>query len=219
MDRSQLEPTLNDAMAALGWTPAKARAFRAPWSTEQVEHYLYWKPSFQGTSLSFDFGLRNIVSEAYARDCACLYGGLERRRLQRAFADHRCYMTQFLARLTPDARQMIIGYRRMSEAELRSTVTDIVQARVRPALSSITSLEALRAFLVSGDDRCPWWATSGVIRAAKIVKLGRMLGTAPHDIETSLAGREDDIQRGLRLDRTARDYIANILAHDAAEAS
>jgi hypothetical protein len=219
MDKSQLEPALNEAMAALGWTPVTSRAFRAPWSTEHVEHYLYWKFAFQGTSLTFGFGLRNLISEEYARDCACLYGGLERRMLQKAFANHRCYMSQFLARVTTDARQLLILFRCLSESEFRSMVTDIVQERVRPALSSITSLKALSAILISRDDRCPWYAVNGAIRAAKIVKLGRMLGTTPHDIEMSLAGHEDDIQRGIRPDRNAREYIANILAHDAADVS
>jgi hypothetical protein len=56
---------------------------------------------------------------------------------------------------------------------------------------------------------------NGAIRAAKIVKLGKMLGIGSHDIEMSLAGHEDDIQRSIRPDRNAYVYLSKIMSHDA----
>ena len=214
MDTIQAQPFLTDVMESLGYDTVTPRVFRAPWSTGEVEHYLYWKFAFRGVGLTFSFGVRNPESEKYARDCASLYGGLDRRKLQTAFRNHHCYMTQFSARLTSDTEQILMSLFRMSESELRSMATDIVQEKVRPALSSITSLEALRTLLVADEERCPWYAVNGAIRAAKLVKLGRMLGIAQHEIKMSLAGHEQDIQRGIRSALSAQAYTAKVMSHE-----
>lgn len=218
MNSAEIQPILSDVMASLDYDLASNSIFKARWSAD-VEQYLYWRMSRTDVALLCEFGLRHIESELYARECARLYGGLPGSDLQSDFENHGCSMRFTLARLTSDAKQIILIFARITEAEFRSQITDIVQGRVLPALSSIVSVAALRDVLVYDQQRCPWYAANGALLAAKLAKLDRMLGLSPQETEAVLTKHESDIQQGLRADRYAQVYISKILSHDDADRS
>lgn len=213
MDLKYLLPLLNDVMDATGYQWVQDGTFRARWASAEVEHYLYWRTSRDKGYLTGEFGIRNPVSEKYAQTCATLYGGLSRRDLQREYENYSCYTRYTLARVTSDAKQIVIIFTMMCETEFRSQILDIVEHKAIPAISTIASTSDLYHALDQDGGLCPWYATNTAVRAAKLAKLGSMVGIPQQDTEETLVQHQTDIQQCIGSDRSARVYIHKVLQH------
>lgn len=215
MNPEDVKILLADVMDSLNYQSVTDGSFRARWSSADVEHYLYWRVSRHETFLMGEFGFRNPVSEQYAQDCAVLYGGWPRKDLRLRYEQHSCYMRLTFDRLDLSSRELMIMFTRMTDSELRSQLQEIVEEKVLPSLSRIASLDDLYNILEANGGLCPWFATNAVLRAAKLAKLGEMIGISPEALEGTLLRHQTDIQKFLRSDRSVHVYIQKVMHHGA----
>jgi hypothetical protein len=214
MNAADVKTVLVDVMDSLDYQRVVDDSFRARWSSRDVEHYLYWRVSRNETFLMGEFGLRNPVSEQYAQDCAVLYGGWPRKDLRLRYEQHSCFMRLTFDRLDLDSKELMIMFTRMTDSELRSQLLEIVESKVLPALSPIASFNDLYSTLEADGRLCPWFATNAVLRAAKLAKLGKMLGMPTEALESTLLQHQAVIQKFIRSDQNVQVYIQKIISHE-----
>ena len=212
--RVRLDDLLARALADVGYTRVAKLAYRAEWSTPQVEHILNFET--QGTPKIFmfaDAGLRNAEAEAFAERCQRRYTIPVIRDSKPASSPWFCPMHFSLGALAGwRAVSSYLNTLELSQAELTRIVQDSVTARLKPYVGGVTTLESLLEFLERDEEPMRWFRVGGFYRAALIVFLARSLGFAPHRIEATLLPLAREVLDGVDTAQTDSDgYVADII--------
>jgi len=192
------ERTITSSLEDLGYVRLKKYTYRALWSSADVEHFLFFNVWDKGRLLAGDFGLRNVAAERFAYECLRLFAGP-------LFEDieydpgYGCSMRFCLGMLAGWDCRSSLNISKMSEAILVNKVACDSRDVLLPVVRHVLSAADLIAFLIRDDESSRWFRTSGAIRAAKIVYLGRQLGMNAGDLELILQPflREIDANLGV----------------------
>ena len=211
--RVRLDDLLTAALADVGYKRIAKLAYRADWSTTDVEHILSFET--QGTPKIFMFasaGLRNAEAEAFADQCQRQYTMPVIRNSKFPFPSWFCSMHFSMNRLAGSKTGAPVNTLELTQAELTRFVQGWVTTHLRPYVGSVTTLESFREFLERDEEPMRWFRVPGFFRAAIVAFLARKLGFAPHRIEASLRPFAREILHGVDTTRTDPDgYVANII--------
>jgi hypothetical protein len=197
------ETSISDVLKGLGYMRAKRDVYRASWSTDHVEHFLYF--SMYGTPLEFlsvDFGLRSPGADAFGFESILAHGRKLYRSVEhqmRAEYDERtdCRMRFSLGNLADWGPQWSLYLPEMSDAELAKTLFSAVGDRLLPIVRGVTTTEAHLAFLLSNREYCRWLRTNGAMRAAQALFLAKKIGMDLREIGDLILMVENEIRPSL----------------------
>jgi hypothetical protein len=175
------EALVSRTLKDLGYQRVKRHVYRALWGSTEVEHFLYF--SIWGTPKHFmaaDFGLRNSRAEAFGVRSILTHGG-ELYRLMKHDETNDCTIKFSLGKLAGWEPRSSIYLPDVTEADLATTLTASIRARMFPIVEHMTSANHLLAFLLTDSEPLIWARTDGAIRAAQIVDLARQCGVSENE--------------------------------------
>lgn len=217
------EALVSRTLADLGYERVKRFGYRASWSTEEVEHFLYF--DLWGTPRNFltaYFGLRNPRAEAFGDRSILALGGYLY-HLRQYDARTHCWMKFSLGMLAGWQPRSSIYLPDVTGPEIAETITASVRGGLFPLVANVTTADRLLTLLLTDGEPFLWARTNGSVRAALIVDLARQLGMPSEKIRAVLKPYRDEI--GVNLSRAPDpnpdSYIEKILADSlvAAESS
>jgi hypothetical protein len=175
------EKPITSGLAELGYRRLKKRTYKASWSSEDVEHFLFLSLHSGRNYFSCDFGIRNPPAELFALECVKLYAGPAFQSIPFDPRD-RCAMRFSLGGLARWGTQWSLAISDMSEAALAEKVTCAIRDDLLPVVRSILAPGDLFSLLLEDVEPCRWLRVSGALRAAIIVYLGRRMGWRPENL-------------------------------------
>lgn len=210
------------ALTEAGYCLAKPHIYKATWSSEEVEHFVYLEDAAKQNSLvTAYFGIRNPIAESFAVKCIRVYGGELIFDSLAYDPSTSCAMRFWFGRLMPEWPQWSLSLLTLPNRELESKTEGFIGRYLLPTVQSVTHFGELFRILVEDREPWPWFASNGAIRAAQIVALGKMTGLDNEQIIGILEPRMQWISRGFMQSSAARNdpmtYIRNILADDQIE--
>jgi hypothetical protein len=204
------EKPITSGLAELGYRRLKKRTYKASWSSEDVEHFLFLSLHSGRNYFSCDFGIRNPPAELFALECVKLYAGPAFQSIPFDPRD-RCAMRFSLGGLARWGTLWSLAISGMSEATLAEKVTWAVRDRLFPAVRSILAPADLFSLLVEDAEPCRWLHVSGALRAAIIVYLGRRMGMETRELESMLQPHLRDIVSGVQRGVAPSFFLSEVL--------
>jgi hypothetical protein len=184
----------------LGYASPAPKIFRAKWSSNEVEHFLYFRYGRLNWSVQVDFGIRNGPADLFATECMRLYGG-EPYRSGMKPGQFDCLTRCSLGRLADWSSLFslqIAGIAGIPAGDVAAKIVEDIEHRLLPEIGSISSADALLDLLRGDDEPCRWGYMNGAIRAAQIAYLGSVTGLTEDDLRETLKARHRDITHALR---------------------
>jgi hypothetical protein len=207
----KVEGLLAPVFSRAGYKQVDASVYKALWSTDEVEHFIYLFENMKAGSnlLKPDFGIRNPGAEAFSVHSIRKYGG-ELFSIWKHNEATSCTMGFSFARLEPASWPAS----NLSGQRLIDTFERSVTERLLPFVRHITTFEKLLQLLVSDEPMFPWAGCNGAIRAAQIVALAGHLGIDPSEVSTWLECRLLNVANGLsktsELRSDPKSYLARV---------
>jgi hypothetical protein len=214
-----IETSVNPVLLDVGYERVDEGAYRALWSTLDVEHFIYivgdlrdFDDPKRSDTLTGDFGIRNPVAERFSCNAIHAYGG-EIFRLFKCAEPTSCAMRFSFARLEPSRWPILRPG--LSGKELGERFRGFIAGHLIPTIGRVGTLSDLLGLLVADMSYCPWIGSNGAIRAAQIVALAGQIGLGATNVRDMVESRKPLIARGgsktseLRADPTA--YIDRLL--------
>ncbi len=210
------EVQINDALSELGYRRLRRFAYKALWSTPDVEHFLYF--SVYGRPREFltaDFGLRNEQAQAFAFKSVQAYGG-ELYQLARHDVSSHCSMRFSLGQLASWHPRASLHLPEMSEIALAEKIKLAIQDHLYPIIRGVMDTERLLYLLLADAEPYSWVHSNGAIRAAMIVSLATKNGMDVEKIRTLLQPYSRRIAVVLAKGSDPAAYIKRIIDDAAA---
>ncbi|MEZ5901347.1 MAG: hypothetical protein R3D51_17855 [Hyphomicrobiaceae bacterium] len=197
-----------------GYTHIKKRAereyFRAPWSTEDVQHLVIATNggrSKQGLGLRY--ALYNDELEQFSVDCVVIYRRLDPSdwtKNKRGFCA-LAFATFTRARQGPGRSPWGIFLCDYATDEIVAMVKDKLDREIEPSLKSVTDIRTWFEALATDSDAFPWWQVSPEVRAAQAVALGARLGMSDQEIKDKLMLQKAHIAGPAIRGFSAEEYL------------
>jgi hypothetical protein len=204
------EEPITSGLAELGYRRLKKRTYKASWSSEDVEHFLFLSLHSGRNYFSCDFGIRNPPAELFALECVKLYAGPAFQSIPFDPRD-RCAMRFSLGGLARWGTQWSLAISDMSEAALAEKVTCAIRDDLLPVVRSILAPGDLFSLLLEDVEPCRWLRVSGALRAAIIVYLGRRMGMETRELESMLQPHLRDIVSGVQRGVAPSFFLSEVL--------
>jgi hypothetical protein len=204
------EKSITSGLAELGYRRLKKRTYKASWSSEDVEHFLFLSLHSGRHYFSCDFGIRNPPAELFALECVKLYAGPAFQSIPFDPRD-RCAMRFSLGGLARWGTLWSLAISDMSEATLADKVTCAVRDLLFPVVRSILASADLFSLLIKDVEPCRWLGVSGALRAAMIVYLGRGMGMEIGELESMLQPHLRDIVSGIQRGVAPSFFLSEVL--------
>jgi hypothetical protein len=202
-------------MNDVGYQALRRDVYKATWSSEEVEHFIYFSWYGQREELlAAHCGIRNPCAEAFSVRSIRTYGG---EFLFNALAYDEC--TSCTMRFSFERLSKInwpLNSLMLPGSELAASVRGLVKERVLPVVSSMVDIDTILSLFVSDSEPCPWFVSNGAIRAAQIVALAKRKGIEDAQVTEMLKSRESNISRGFMKASMYREkpgaYVEKILS-------
>jgi len=185
------EPSLTKALAEIGYRRVKEHVYRAEWSSDDVEHFIYLQlygyplDVVASDFLTAHFGIRNKDAQLFAVQSLKTYGSKSAQLIRHDDTD--CPMRFELGRLAGDWGLLdSFALSQVSGFTVASKVRDTIKYKVFPAVRHVVNVNRLLAFLLADAEPCPWIRCNGALRAGMIVDLAHRLGMEQGVIEEAL---------------------------------
>src|SRR5437879_5322045 len=141
----RLETAVTPELEGLGYKKIDASVYKAVWSTDDVEHFVYLSENKKITLvLSADFGMRNPEAEAFSVRSIRTYGG-ELFKVWEHTETTSCAMRFSFGRLQPE--NWPIQVRNFSSLQIARQLSAFIADRLLPVVKHINTLEKLLALL------------------------------------------------------------------------
>jgi len=204
------EKPITSGLAELGYRRLKKRTYKASWSSEDVEHFLFLSLHSGRHYFTCDFGIRNPPAERFALECLKLHGGPF---FQTIWFDpcYSCSMRFCLGRLAGWGSPSSLTISDMSETDLADKVKSDVRDLLLPAVRFILAPADLFSLLIKDVEPCRWLGVSGALRAAMIVYLGRRMGMETRELESMLQPHLRDIVSGVQRGVAPSFFLSEVL--------
>ena len=211
--RSQMSyrSIVSNVLRGLGYRLRKGSAYRAEWSTDGVEHFIYL--TLYGTPknfISLDFGVRNLFAQNFAIHEIQKYGGPQYSALKYD-EDNDCVMTFSLGKMSGWSPRWSLNGADFSAKDLSYRIKNDVEFRLFPAIQPLKTAKDLLSFLLIDAEPCPWVRSNEAIRAAQIIHLGRQVGMGSSEIRTALEPHEKAIASCLIKAPNPSSYLDSVI--------
>ena len=191
------EAILTARMNEIGYRRVDRHIYRADWSSEDVEHFIYF--SLYGTPndyLAADFGLRNQRAQTFAQDEIRRYGGPVYQLMKMNKKAH-CSMNFPLGSLASWGPRSSLRISSMSNQALVMKIIEDIKTRLLPLIRNVTSIDHLSSFLCQNAESHAWLRSNGAIRAGMIIELMLRTGISVIELEIMLEPYHDRIASNL----------------------
>jgi hypothetical protein len=174
--------------------------YKASWSTEEVEHFIYVSdhrgdltdPKHEGQVFA-SFGIRNAAAEEFSCNAIHAYGG-EVLKLFKCGEATSCAMRFGFERMDP------VGWPIRSRGPPRDAIPEwfrvFITEHLAPTVGHVRTLPDLLGLLIADMSHFPWVSSNGAIRAAQIVALARQTGLGGDHVRAILEPRRQHIAQG-----------------------
>jgi len=210
------EKPMTSGLAELGYLRLKKRTYKASWSSEDVEHFLFLSLHSGRHYFTCDFGIRNPPAERFALECLKLHGGPFFQTI-RFDPRYGCSMRFSLGRLAGWGFRSTLTISDMSEEALADKVKSDVRDLLCPVVRSILAPADLFSLLVKNVEPCRWLGVSGALRAAMIAYLGRRMGIETSELESMLQPYLRDITGSVQRGVAPSFFLSEVLRSAEAE--
>jgi len=210
------ETPITSGLAELGYLRLKKRTYKASWSSEDVEHFLFLSLHSGRHYFTCDFGMRNPPAERFALECLKLHGGPFFQTI-RFDPRYSCSMRFCLGRLAGWGSPSSLTISDMSETDLADKVKSDVRDLLLPAVRFILAPADLFSLLIKDVEPCRWLGVSGALRSAMIVYLGRRMGIETRELESMLQPHLRDITGGVQRGVAPSFFLSEVLRSAEAE--
>jgi len=174
--------------------------YKAPWSTEEVEHFIYvsdhrgdlTEPKLRDLVWA-SFGMKNAAAEDFSCKAIHAYGG-DVLKLFRCGEATSCAIRFAFDRVEPVGWP--IRSHGLSANEIRERFRVFITQHLAPTVGHVRTLRDLLGLLIADMSHCPWAGSNGAIRAAQIVALARQMGLGGDHVRTMLELRMQHIAQG-----------------------
>lgn len=194
---------------------AEREYFRAPWSTEDVQHLVIATNggrSKQGLGLRY--ALYNDELEQFSVDCVVIYRRLDPSdwtKNKRGFCvlDFGPFTR---AKQGPGRSPWGIFLCDYATDEIVAMVKDKLDREIEPSLKSVTDIRTWFEALATDSDAFPWWQGGSKMRAAQAVALGARLGMGDGEIKDTLMLQKAHIAGPAIRGFSAEEYLDYVIA-------
>jgi hypothetical protein len=194
-DTSNLIKTLE----GLGYSRFGEGAFQCQ-ELSTVKHRLYFQVFRRdGRFVSVDFGLFHPVAHQFAIDTILKYGASTFKLQPQIIQQTDCFVRFSFWRLNRRSQT----YAWPVNEVLYANIADGLATDYEPFRRSVPDLSRFLDILSGDAEPCPWLASNGVIRAAELVAVGRILKTATSTLGDLLDRRKAwfaELQDGMMSD-------------------
>lgn len=194
--KKELNRALNDALRAASYRRVANYVFRAEWSTDEVEHFLYFDV-YDSNWMQGWFGMRNAKAEAFSRRCIKEYGGRTYTTVSGDIGND-CLCNFSLGRLFGWNRRESLFVDISNLDRLSDAIREDVRLRLLPLIRGVLTLNDLLRVLLYDFDNFPTWSSNTAIRAAQIIAIVKMMGLDIKAIHSAVLNLQPPISLQLR---------------------
>lgn len=215
--KKEVEGALGAALSDLGYARVEKQVFRAPWSTETVDHYvcLRWLPRY-GPRLSVEIGIRHREAQDFAVEILRKHGPLPLRDLidvgKLIEADkHGCLHRTKLEALRSGPFPWSLDLAELgAETSVEITLGGLQETLV-PMVASIGDDPAMYGFLTQKLAEAHW-PPHGAARAAEAIFIGKRLSYPQARIFADIEAFEEYIPSQIDDALTVEDFLNEVWA-------
>ena len=215
--KKEVEGALGAALSDLGYARVEKQVFRAPWSTETVDHFVYlrWLPRY-GPRLSVEIGIRHREAQSFALGVLHNYGPWPLRDLvdvrkliesDKHGCLHRTKLETLCSRPFPGSFDLTeLG----PEACVKITVEGL-QETLFPMVAGIGDDPAMYGFLMQTPVDAHW-PPHAAARAAEAIFIGKRLNYPQARIFADIEAFEEYIPSQIDDALTVEDFLNEVWA-------
>jgi hypothetical protein len=195
------DASMKKELVAIGYDRLSKYAYRASWSTAEVEHFLYFGQDSRQYFVA-RFGLRNPTAEEFGIEAIAKYGHPNVQLwLRERDAATACSMTFGFAGLDTFSQSPWprVHLSTISGGDLAILVAEFARQNLLPFVETITDLQTYLAFVVADREPNRWLASvNHMIRAAQVVAVAAQLGRSDAEIRELLRPYDSQIEGRIR---------------------
>ena len=136
------DPILSKVVETFGYVRVRSQTYRANWSTEDIEHFLYFiEYGKRKDYLMADFGIRHCAAEMFGKMCILKYGGNIYQSHFNFQSDTNCLMKFSLGNLAKWGSRWSLNIRDMGEWEFNDSILVSIRDFLIPIVRSILTIK------------------------------------------------------------------------------
>jgi len=211
MDR-EVDALLKAALGQLGYSHLRKRTFKAPWSSEVVDHlvYLDWLKN-GGEHVYVLIGIRHQDAQEFAQDMLFKFGPSYSRASWKIGNNFSLVGFQ-LGVLCSWPLPFALYPAEVGVDACAGTIIDSLQDTLRPLVEGINDDSSMYDFLTQTEIRA-MRPLNGAVHAAEVLFIGRRLGYSQHKVASDIEPFLPTITSQIDQTMTVEDYLAQVWAH------
>lgn len=209
--KKEVERALAAALSELGYTRVEERVFRAPWSTEAVDHFVYlrWLSKY-GPAISADIGIRHRAAQDFAAPILKELGPYVTRLFQEVKGTTS--LVGFpLGRLCDWPIPWAFYPGGIGPEACVRNIVDSLEGKLRPLVSHVGDDTSMYAYLTQIENP-GLWAPNGAARAAEAIFIGKRLNYPQARVFADVQRFENYISSSIDDDLTVEDFLRQVWA-------
>lgn len=215
--KKEVDSALAAALSDLGYAQVEKQVFRAPWSTETVDHFVYlrWLPKY-GPKLSVEIGIRHRAAQDLAVGILRKLGPWPLRDLidigkANKVEKHGCLFVIYLGSLCSWPVSWSLEPAELGTEACVKIAVEGLQETLFPLVGGVGNDRAMYAFLTQMEIEALWPA-NGAARAAEAIFIGKRLGYPQARIFSDIQPFAEYIPSQIDDALTVEDFLNEVWA-------
>ena len=210
--KQELDKKVALTLGKLGYSRLQKRVFKAPWGSDEVEHFVYldWSQKF-GTRISIRIGICHRDAQIFAATMLRKFGPLPLRDLLDLsdVGKDGCFIQFHLGNLCSWPFTWSLDPFEMGMDAYVREITDCLQGKLLPLVGHINNDPTMYEFLTQMRVKALWPA-NGAVRAAEAIFIAKRLDYRQDKVMADIEPFEAYIASQIDRAMTVNDYLTQV---------